>query len=276
MTGAFLGQLVGIQLACIDTASITNPNAPLPTRGSILALQTITTSSAFIVSPLLYLYFFAAASKRRWFSWKQGHGTLLLLTLSLALAFMITNTWFVHWNMTIKLPDWLRTFEAWAQQQEAAIQRVSDHLTTFHSLQDLGTGVLVIGVIPAVGEELLFRGLIQSLCYQITRNIHSAIIISALAFSAVHLQFYGFVPRLLLGALFGYIYWWTKDLLFPIAAHFFNNAFTLLLLFLHQRGLILQDMIVPTVLPKPVLLFSALLVVVFSYYLKQLSKKRYA
>lgn len=268
--GAFLGQLVASKLAFSGTEGLeAMRGTALPPKESLLILQAVTASSAFIMAPLFYLRFFAHQGVRIFFPWQQGYAAPILLTLGLVLAFMVVDTWFIQWNMAVKLPPWLRAFEVWAQEKEAALQRLTALLTTFHSLPELGVGMVVIGLLPAVGEELLFRGLVQNLCHKLTHNIHGAIGISAFVFSAIHLQFYGFVPRFLLGGLFGYIYWWTRDLAFPIVAHFFNNAFTLLMLFLYQQGIIAQDITAPAVPSKAVLVFFAMLVAVLSRYLQQ-------
>ena len=271
--GAFGGQQAGVRLAFSGAEDITIRDTAWHLRRSLLILQAVTASSAFIVAPLLYLYFFAHHGIGGFFQWRQGYAAPILFTLGLCLAFMVVNTWFIQWNMAVKLPPWLRAFEVWAQTKEAALQRLTTLLTTFHSLTDLGVGMVVIGVIPAIGEELFFRGLVLPLCYKLTNNIHGAIGISAFVFSTIHLQFYGFVPRFLLGMLFGYIYWWTRDLAFPIAAHLFNNVFTLLMLFLYQQGIITQDITTPAVPSKAVLGFFAMLVVLLACYLRQLSKK---
>jgi membrane protease YdiL (CAAX protease family) len=102
-------------------------------------------------------------------------------------------------------------------------------------------GMFVIAVLPAVGEELVFRGIVQRRLYTLVRNPHVAIWTAALAFSAIHVQFFGFFPRLLLGALFGYLYYWSGNLWYPIFAHFVNNGFTLLMLYLHQQGSVEMD-----------------------------------
>jgi membrane protease YdiL (CAAX protease family) len=94
----------------------------------------------------------------------------------------------------------------------------------------------MIAVLPAVGEELLFRGVIQKLFSKITRSHHWGIWISAILFSALHLQFYGFIPRLLLGAMFGYLLVWSGSLWLPILAHFINNAAAVTALFMIDHG----------------------------------------
>src|SRR3569832_1794576 len=215
--GALLGQLVASMLYSVDTNGMKEAtNTALSPKERLLMLQALTASSAFILAPVFYLKIFTRQGIRSLFQWRQSYKLPTILTLGMVLSFMVVDTLLIQWNMTIKLPTWLRAFEAWAQENEAILQRITMLLTDFSSLVDLGVGVLVMGLIPAVGEELLFRGLIQNLIHELTKNIHLAIGVSAFIFSAIHLQFYGLLPRFLLGVLFGYVYWWTRDLLFPI------------------------------------------------------------
>jgi membrane protease YdiL (CAAX protease family) len=80
-----------------------------------------------------------------------------------------------------------------------------------------------MAVIPALGEEFLFRGLIQKLFKDLSGNVHAGIILSAILFSAMHMQFYGFIPRFALGVMLGYMMYWSGSLWLPIIAHFINN-----------------------------------------------------
>ena len=88
---------------------------------------------------------------------------------------------------------------------------------------------MVIAIIPAVGEELLFRGVIQKLFLKWNGKVHLSVWLTAFVFSAVHMQFLGFFPRLILGAVLGYMLVWSGSLWLPIVAHFTNNAFAVLL-----------------------------------------------
>lgn len=233
------------------------PATPQTYRKFLLVTQATIASSAFIGAPLWYWRFIEQKQVSYLFQWKQRYPYPMLLTVGLVYAFMVVNTLFIQWNMALKLPAFLAGFEQWAQCKEAELSRLTALLTTFYSTTDFLGGLLVMALIPALGEELLFRGLIQSLLCAITKNMHGAIYLSAFVFSAIHLQFYGLVPRFLLGMLFGYVYAWTKDLAFPIVAHFFNNAFMLLMLFLHQQGLVEQDVSATQALPVPVIALCA-------------------
>ena len=95
----------------------------------------------------------------------------------------------------------------------------------------------MIAIIPAIGEELLFRGVIQRLFINWTKNAHWGILITSILFSALHMQFFGFFPRMMLGILFGYLFLWSGSLWLPILCHFINNGSAVVYVYLEQRGL---------------------------------------
>ena len=205
-------------------------------RSFLLISQAIMASAIFIVAPLLYWFSIEKKSIRCFFVGEQHYSQFIMLTIGLTIAAMMVNTVFTYWNVHIKFPAYLKAFEAWAQKKEWELKKLTDLLTTFKSIYDLLIAIVIIAIIPAIGEELLFRGILQNLFFRSTRNIHIAILTSAFVFSAIHLQLYGFLPRFLLGVLFGYLYWWAKNLIFPIIAHFFNNSFALTISFLYPKS----------------------------------------
>jgi len=89
-------------------------------------------------------------------------------------------------------------------------------------------GVVVLALLPAFGEELVFRGSLQPILQQQLRNPHAGVWVSALLFSAIHGQWLGFVPRCLLGALFGYLVLWSGSVWPAMMAHFCNNLLSFL------------------------------------------------
>ena len=115
------------------------------------------------------------------------------------------------------------------RQAESDAMRMTQAFLVMNTPLDLLINLFIIAVIPALGEELLFRGLIQKLVYKWKSNIHLSIWLTAFLFSAVHMQFLGFFPRMLLGALLGYMLVWTGSLWLPIIAHFTNNALAVLM-----------------------------------------------
>ena len=100
---------------------------------------------------------------------------------------------------------------------------------------------LMIAILPSVCEELLFRGVLLRQFNRISGNFHVAILLSGLLFGMIHGQIFKFLPITILGILLGYMYWWTKNLWFPIAAHFFNNGIQVVLYFMLARGAVEMD-----------------------------------
>jgi len=132
----------------------------------------------------------------------------------------------VNWNQGIQFPSFLEGVEKWMRTAEDNAQRVTELMLQGESWSDLLWQLLVVAVMAGFGEELLFRGTLQSIVSSKGR-IHSAIWITAFIFSLIHMQFYGFIPRLLLGAWFGYLLLWSGSIWVPVAAHFANNAISI-------------------------------------------------
>ena len=132
--------------------------------------------------------------------------------------------------------------------------------------------LVVVAVVPAVGEEVLFRGILQRNLTRWTGNVHAGIWLAAILFSAIHVQFLGFVPRMLLGALFGYLYVWAGNIWIPILAHFVNNGFTILMVYLYQRKVVPVDIESNESVPLAAALVSAGVTVGLLTYFKRLNQ----
>lgn len=130
----------------------------------------------------------------------------------------------IIWNQSLQLPASLNGLEKSLQSMEESGLKMTEIMLAGNGFGSLMINLLLMAVIPAIGEEFLFRGVIQKHLIEWTRKPHLAIIISAIIFSAVHFQFYGFVPRVILGMIFGYLVFYSGSLWPAIFAHFFNNA----------------------------------------------------
>jgi membrane protease YdiL (CAAX protease family) len=140
----------------------------------------------------------------------------------------------IEWNSAIKFPAFLADFEAKVQQLESNANELTQKLLSGKQISDYVFNILMIAVIPAIGEEFLFRGVIQRIFADWFKNLHAAIILTAVLFSSFHLQFYGFIPRFILGLFFGYLYLWRKNIWIAVLAHFFNNAIAITSDFLNK------------------------------------------
>jgi membrane protease YdiL (CAAX protease family) len=243
--GYFIGVMVALAILGFDMATfqslLTNPTANPASWNIIMLLQAVPALGAFIIAPLIFIQVFVNRPVQSLNSNKYVWLIPALLTVFLVISFMPFNALFIEWNNKMNLPGWLEGVEQWMQQKEIALKELTEYLTSFDTLPQLLIGFVVIALIPAIGEELLFRGLIQPRMYRLTGNIHAAIWITGFIFSAIHLQFYGLIPRMLLGVLFGYLYIWSGNLWYPIIGHFTNNGFTLLMIYLHNRKTIDLD-----------------------------------
>ena len=155
-------------------------------------------------------------------------GFLILLVLVFSSPLL---QWIIQWNAGIRLPESLRSIESTLQSLEKERFEVTERLMENKSVFIFIVNILIISVLPALGEEFFFRGLLQKIMADWLRNHHMGIIIAAFCFSAIHLQFYGFFPRLLLGLFFGYLYFWSKNIWIPVLAHFLNNTLAVTLAF---------------------------------------------
>lgn len=203
---------------------------------------------------------------------RLGSGSWLLGAAALVVVILPFMSMLIAWNAQAHFPGFLHDFELWAQAKESQAAELTKTLTLLTSPARLLVGLLVIAVVPAVAEELVFRGVIQQNLVRWFNSRHVGVWLAAALFSAIHMQFFGFVPRFVLGLVLGYLYEWSGNLLVPIAAHFTQNALQLLLLFLAQRGYFGSafDPDANEALPWPVVLISALLTAGLLYGLRRL------
>ena len=201
------------------------------------------------------------------------NSTPIILVLLSTFLFMILNSGVIEWNKSINFPEFMNSFETWAFNKEKELEKITMFLVSFENNWEFLFGILSIALIPGICEEYLFRGVLQKNFYLISKNIHIAVWLSAFFFSALHLQFYGFFPRMLLGVLFGYIYYWSGNILYPMIAHIFNNFFSLTIFYFSQKGLLNENFEVsinssPNI-PIGLIIISAVLFICFMYLLRR-------
>lgn len=162
--------------------------------------------------------------------------TPLILAVGTMICSIPMMNMIIEWNEGLSLPSSLAAMESWMREAE---QRAGDTVNTLMGGSSAGSlilSILIVGVLAGFSEELFFRGGIQRLLVSGRVNPHVAIWVTAFLFSAIHLQFFGFFPRLLLGAFFGYLLYWTKNLWVPIVCHIFNNSIVATVTWMTARG----------------------------------------
>jgi uncharacterized protein len=186
----------------------------------------------FIMAGLLYWRWIEKRTFSDFHFKKTPSAAIFLFIIIIQVFFMPFNGWLQSLNESMKLPASLQGLEELMKSMEDSLAEITKFLTTFTTVGQLLLAIFVIAVLAGVGEELIFRGLIQRKLYLATQNPHAAIWLTAFLFSAIHFQFYGFLPRMFLGAMFGYFYFFTGNLWVPIVGHIFNNGIAVVMLYL--------------------------------------------
>lgn len=145
------------------------------------------------------------------------------------------------WNAQIELPQWLNTVEEWMKVTEESAKKLTEMFLDAGNTSEFLINFLMIAILPAIGEELLFRGILQRYLIEWLKNKHIGVLITSILFSALHLQFFGFFPRLLLGIFFGYLLLWSRNLWLPILAHFINNGVAVIFYFIFGAEIVEKE-----------------------------------
>ena len=152
-----------------------------------------------------------------------GINAFILVSILVLCAFPVTGL-AGQLNYRMVLPDWLSGVETWMKVKEKHAELLLGLIMEPERLSGMLFNLFLIAALPALSEELIFRGVFQKIFQNLLRSGNLAVWLTSVLFSAIHLQFYGFLPRLILGLIFGYLYLWTRNLWLPVFAHFINNA----------------------------------------------------
>lgn len=126
-------------------------------------------------------------------------------------------------NEQMVLPEFLSGVENQFREMEDRAGELTKQMLDVSTLNGLFFNLFVMAVMPAFGEELFCRGALQNI-FSEKFNKYTAVWIVAVIFSLIHFQMYGFLPRMVLGAVLGYLLVWSGSLWLPILVHFINNA----------------------------------------------------
>ena len=223
-----------------DTTIFTNLSNPDNVK-ILKYFQIVQSIGLFIVPPFVIGYFINKNSIQYLkINNKPDLISLIIAGVTMIAAIPIIN-FIAEINSQISLPEFLSSIENWMKETENSAQEITDAFLNVNSIYGLLFNILMIAVLPAVGEELLFRGVIQRIFIDWTKNTHIGILIAAVLFSAMHIQFYGFLPRLILGLFFGYLLVWSNTIWLPVTAHFINNAVAVIFIYLINKNIINED-----------------------------------
>jgi membrane protease YdiL (CAAX protease family) len=252
----FIGVFIGVLIICnligigIVTALYGYKNllaaaslkASTPNFVTILwILQLIGTTLPIFVTPVFFANIIVNDAQDYIKPTFRFHWGLLLLVLGV-MAFsnpcieLLSNI-----NSKMKLPPSLKGLEDWMKDSEKSAEDATDAMLQMKTVWSLICDVFLIGLVTAIVEEFMFRGVLQTIFVRWTKSIHAAVWITAILFSAFHMEFYGFLPRLLLGLLFGYFVAWSGSVWPAVWGHFLNNGADVVITYLFQHKIIKTD-----------------------------------
>ena len=205
-------------LADPDTANLLNR------PGFIMYTLVAQDISFFIIPALIILIILDPQNKRGILNMNTLRlNDVLLVTILAFCTFPVTGL-AGQLNSGMALPEWLSGVEQWMRDKEDYAAQLLNAIMTPLTFWGMWLNLIIIAALPAVSEELLFRGVLQRNFHNLFRSGHLSVWVTSLLFSAIHFQFYGFLPRLILGLIFGYLFLWSRNIWLPVIAHFVNNA----------------------------------------------------
>ena len=238
-------------------------------------MQLVSAFAIFII-PAAILAFFKPNFLSLWnFKVKKSYNTTLIIALIMIVGLPFVN-WTAALNAQLHLPNFLKVMQNSMASMEKSNQMLEEAFMNSLTIKGLLLNIFMMAILPAIGEELLFRGIIQPLFHKYTKRIHLSIFLTAFLFSAIHMQFLSFLPRFLMGIFFGYLFYYGKSLWLPMIGHFVNNGIAVIAYFLMTIGKIKSspDTIANTSASWQMGLISACMISGLIYYLfYELSKQ---
>ena len=230
-------------------------------------------SNSFLLFFFLIPYFVIRNNPSYLMNYKKVKLLPVIMVIFTTVFFIILNAPVIEWNKSISFPSFMSSFESWALLKEKQLESLTLYLVSFENNFEYLIGIIAIAIIPGFCEEYFFRGVLQKNLKLLLKNAHIAILLSSLLFSAFHLQFYGFFPRFFLGVFFGYLFYWSGSLMYPVIAHALNNFLSLTVFYAASSGLFGEDVDVSVnsspEIPLALIAFSIIIFIFLVVILKE-------
>ncbi len=237
LAGLVAGMLFFNESLSSISALISHPATPKAV--AFLKFYQVTNQVGVFILPVLFFSYLVSNNTFEYVSANRLPKLISILLGGMVIYSILPfNNYVDEINRQLNLPDSLSGLQDWMMGKEVMAKKLTTIFLKASTIPGLLVNMLVVAVIPAIGEELLFRGVLLKLLNSILKNIHFAVILSAIIFSAIHIQFYGFLPRFILGLILGYLFVFTGNIWVPIFAHFINNASSVIIFYLHHNGYI--------------------------------------
>ena len=237
-TGSRIIQLIGVALFFMLVFSLLSVWITKGDFSDIKALklaQFFQSLGLFVIPPFILAYLWSKQPLAYLRINRNPSGEYVLFAVIIMLVAIPAINLLGELNHAIPFPDSLSSLENYLIDMEKRAEDLTIRMLDVDSIGGLLVNIGLIAIVPAVGEELFFRGIIQQVL-QTNLKSHAAVWITAIIFSTIHFQFFGFIPRVLMGAFLGYLLVWTKNMWVPIIAHFANNATAVLFYYFKGEG----------------------------------------
>ena len=257
-----------LEISDTDKWDYSNPALLTFVRG-MLVIQFL---GLFVIPCFLFAYF-SDPRPIRYLGLNSAKSTYFLLGAVVLIVALPLVDWLGVFNHRL-IPE-TTSMGKWMKESEDAAAKQISFMLKKNTIHDLFMNLLFVAVFAGVGEELFFRGVLQRIFIRLFKSPLAGIIATAIVFSAIHLQFYGFIPRLILGVLLGLIYWYSGSLWPAIVAHFIYDGFAVVMIYFNP-ALADQDGATVQIGNQLVMaLISAVLVAVVIYRMKKKSTNNY-
>lgn len=265
--GLILGTVIGFAYVFITKSNPQDLNA-------LRFMQISSQLFTFVFPPIAYA-FLVKEKPVNALGLKNSKILWFLIGTAMIFAIMPLNSILAEWNANLTLPDSMSKIESLMKQMQESATAMIEKFVSVDTIGGLILNLFMIAGLAAIGEELLFRSIIQTSLIKICKNAHVGILIASAIFSFIHLEFYGFVPRLILGMLLGYMFYFSGSIWIPMLMHFLNNGTIVLIYFLNNKGITNIDVDTFGQTSIPILIVSiVVMIVLFLFSIKYSDKER--
>lgn len=265
--GLILGTVIGFAYVFITKSNPQDLNA-------LRFMQISSQLFTFVFPPIAYA-FLVKEKPVNALGLKNSKIIWFLIGTGMIFAIMPLNSIFAEWNANLTLPDSMSKIESLMKQMQESATAMIEKFVSVDTIGGLILNLFMIAGLAAIGEELLFRSIIQTSLIKICKNAHIGILLASVIFSFIHLEFYGFVPRLILGMLLGYMFYFSGSIWIPMLMHFINNGTVVLIYFLNNKGITNIDVDTFGQTSIPILIVSiVVMIALFLFSIKYSDKER--
>ena len=237
LLGYLLGALVIFAVYGLETLmqlaqlNLSNPD----TINALWILQVVSTTIPLFFAPVFFANVIVKQPREYLRTAWSFPPVLLVLVFCIMFISSPLIEFLANINQKMSFPPSLKFIYDWMREKEDAAQKLTGILLQMKTVGSMIRNVIIVGLLTAVAEEFLFRGVIQTIFTRWTKNYHAAIWITAILFSSFHMEFFGFLPRLMLGALLGYMVAWSGSIWPAVWGHFINNGTAVVVTYLYQH-----------------------------------------